>query len=141
MVSAMMRRRPAPYLTVACTVLVMSSVTGCGGDDPPAVCAAVEALTASVGEVTAVEIAPGALTSFQEDLAQVESDLSEVRDAAEDEYAAEIDAITQASDAARTSLDRAVTSLSAQAVADVGEAVRAVGASLAALEDAVRSTC
>lgn len=137
----MMRSRPVRYLAATAVLAASFTVAGCSEDDPPAVCADVDALKASVAEVTDLEIDRGALSTLQESLAQVRSDLGKVRDDAKDEYAVEIDAVAAAAESVSSSLEVATTSPSAQAIADIGASVRAVGASLSALEDAVGSTC
>jgi hypothetical protein len=66
-------------------------VTGCGEDQSPAVCSAVDDLKASVADVTTVDLDEGALRELQDNLSQVQSDLTKVKDDANDEFADEID--------------------------------------------------
>ena len=52
----MIRSRPAKHWTAAAILLVSLTAAGCGEDEPPAVCSAVDSLKASVEDVTTVDL-------------------------------------------------------------------------------------
>jgi len=137
----MTRPRPRQSLPAAVVLLAALTVSGCGDDEPAAVCSDVDALQASVDAVTTVDLGQGALAELQDNLTDVQSDLTALKDSAADEYETEIDAVDEAATGVGSSLEVAVASPSAQAVTDVGTAVQALGTSLSGLEEAVRSTC
>lgn len=139
-VAAMTNPRPARYVTAA-VLMASLTVAGCGENESPAVCSDVEALQASIADVTDLELDRGALATLRDHLTQMQSELRQLTEDARDEYASEIDAVDQAAASVSSSLEAATTSPSAQAVADVGVAVRAMGTSVSALVSAVRSTC
>lgn len=56
-------------------MVAVLTVAGCGEDEPPAVCSAVDALKASVADVTTVDLDQGALAELQDNLTLVQSDL------------------------------------------------------------------
>ena len=137
----MMRPRPTRFLTSVTAVLIALTMTGCGGDDPPAVCSAVDSLKTSVDDVTTVKLGKGALAELQDNVTQVQSDITQVKDDAKDEYASEIDGVEKAFTSVSTTLKAAIATPSAQAITDLGGAVQALGTSLTDLENAVKSTC
>ena len=137
----MMRPRPTRLVTSATVVLIALTMAGCGGDDPPAVCSAVDSLKTSVDDVTKVDLGKGALAEIQDNISKVQSDLTQVKDDAKDEYASEVGAVEKASASVSSTVKAAIATPSAQAITDVGAAVQALGTSLTDLESAVKSTC
>lgn len=138
---AMTRPSPVKHVTVVGTMVVAFVIAGCGTDEPPAVCSSVDALQASVEDVTSVDIAEGALAELRDNLAQVQSDLGTVRDDAADAYHDEVDSVEQAAAFVGTSVETGITSPSPDALTEIGTGVEALGSSLSVLKDAVAGSC
>src|SRR5687767_14221930 len=84
----------------ASTVLATGLLVGCGGGEhAPAVCSDVEALGASIDELTNVDLRQDGPSTLKDAFDQVMSDLGEVKKSATDEYADEVDAVDQAATA------------------------------------------
>jgi hypothetical protein len=137
----MMHRLPTLSLAGSAALLATLTLAGCSEAETPAVCSSVDSLTASVTDLTSVNIDQGALKTLQDNFTRVRSDLSKVKSDAKEEYATEIDALDQAASSVSSSLDAATAAPSVQTVTAVGVAVESLGTSLTALEDAVSSTC
>jgi hypothetical protein len=135
-----MERRPCA-VPMAALLIASSVLVGCGGDDKPAMCSAVDALGASVDDLKSVEVSRAGLAELSDDLTAVRSDLSRVKTDAEQQYASEIEALDQAWTTLSSDLSAATSSPTVATIAQVGSDVRALGDSLAALDDAVESTC
>ncbi len=137
--TAMMRRRAAQCLVVG--VLLTTSLSGCGGKSTPAICSHVDALKASVTNVTKVPLGRNTLSTLKSGLTKVQADLNKVKAEGQAQFATEIAAVKQAASSVSTSLAAAEAAPSAGTVASVGIALKALGTSLTALENAVTSTC
>jgi hypothetical protein len=133
--------RTATLARWAALPIVVCCLTGCGGNDKPAVCSDVDALHTSMDDLKNVEVSRAGMAELKDDLAQVGSGLRSVKADAEQRYAAEIDAVEQAYSTLTSDVSAAATSPSTTAIAQVGADVHALGASLTALTDAVDSTC
>jgi hypothetical protein len=126
----MVVQRVRANLLVSGLLMVLLTVTGCGGEDKPAICSDVDALKSSVSALTDIELDQGAL-----------SELQKVKSEAQAEFSTEIDAVDTATTAVKDSLDAAVASPSAPTIAAVGVALSQLKTALANLQSAVESTC
>jgi len=145
--------------TLVCALLTVGAAS-CDGQEPaaeapasrepasgsptgarPELCEDVEALRASVADLTSVPVGRDAVPALQSELADISADLKAMRASASEEYAAEVDALSTQVAALRTSLEEATGDPSAATLAQVTQNVGAVGGAMRDLSAAVGDTC
>lgn len=152
--------RPRLATTLVCAALLSVGAVSCDGQEPatespatsepatgsptgarPELCEDVDALRASVGDLTSVPVGRDAVPALQAELADISADLKAMRASASEEYAAEVDALSTQVAALRTSLQEATGDPSAATLAQVTQNVGAVGGAMRDLTAAVGDTC
>lgn len=139
--TCMEHRRPVPLGFAAGLLVVMLTVTACGGSDKPAVCSDVDALQSSISSLTDVKLEQGALTDLTTKLSQVQADATKVKSEAETQFSTEIDAVSSAAASVKSSVDAASANASAQTLAAVATSLSRLTTALTALQTAVQDTC
>lgn len=131
------RLRDAGLVALCAGVLV---VTGCGGDDAPAVCDDLEQLSADIDSLQAVEISAGdgAIAEIEEALDAIVADLGNVKTDAEAELSEPIAGLESSLDALSTEFDaaKADDDLSLEEAQSLLDSLAAVSTSWTALTEA-----
>jgi hypothetical protein len=120
--------------------VVAAGISGCGSDQP-AVCASVDALTASVGHLKDVKIGENGLSGLESTLTQIKKDVTQVKNDAKQQYGPEITRVQSSVDAVAAGVTAARDDPSATTFAAVGSAVVEVGTGVQALAQSVSGTC
>jgi hypothetical protein len=139
--ASMSYQRAHAGLLVSGLLMTVLTLTGCGGEDKPAVCSDVDALGTSISALTDVKLEQGALPTLQSKFSQVQDDAAQLKTDATTEFGSEIDAVDSAAASVKSSLEAAAADTSAATVTAVGVALQTLTSALSDLQNAVESTC
>lgn len=110
---------------------------GGGGGAQSAVCADLDALRASLGDLEDVGLDQGGLSDLTAELSDIRSQLDELAADAKDEYSSEVDELRARADDLTASLEAASGDPSVDSLAEVRTGIQAFGSAVKDLGDAV----
>ncbi|MGZ8719750.1 MAG: hypothetical protein ACXWXY_11325 [Aeromicrobium sp.] len=123
-----------------CLPPVAGGLVACS-EDPPPICADVDALRSSVDKVKKAKVGEGALEVLSTELSNMSDTLDQLPEDAKDEYKAEATAVQTAAEALKMSVAAATADPTAATLGAVVNDVTDLGSAFTDLSAAVKDTC
>lgn len=133
--------RSGPAIALA-SLLLASTLAGCGGKNSPAVCGSIDDLKTTIASVKDIDFtSSGALDQVKAKMSAIGDDLTKVKSDAGSGFSTQINDVQTSLDALQADVSSVVASPSAAALASVGTALSTFATSVKELVTEVQATC